>query len=85
MPRLSDRAYQILRAEIKNRTEDDSLSQIEQKLVLEDLEKLRSPSSKASSPQSSTPATLEEIRKLVIATYPNFSEKALSAAAKANG
>jgi hypothetical protein len=83
MPRLNNRAYQILRTEIQKCSGDDPLSQLEQKLLLNELEKLRS-FSKENSPQSSTPATLEELRKLVSATYPKFSEKVLSAAAKAN-
>ena len=84
MPRLNNRAYQILRTEIQKCSGDDPLSKIEQKLLLEELEKHRSSSKANSLTQSSTPATLEELRKLVSTTYPQFSEKALSAAAKAN-
>lgn len=76
MRRLNNRAYQILCREIQKCSGDDPLSQIEQKLVLEVLEKLHS--------QSGSPATSEELGKLVFPTYPEFSEKALSAAAKAN-
>src|SRR4028118_556616 len=84
MPHLNNRAYQILRTEIQKCSGDDPLSQLEQKLLLEELEKLRSSLKENSLTQSSTPASLEELRKLVSATYPKFSEKALSAAAKAN-
>jgi hypothetical protein len=84
MPHLNNRAYQILRTEIQKCSGDDPLSQLEQKLLLEELEKLRSSLKENSLTQSSTPASLEELRKIVSATYPKFSEKALSAAAKAN-
>ncbi|MBD1881708.1 hypothetical protein [Coleofasciculus sp. FACHB-T130] len=76
MSRLNNRAFQILRAEVKNCAGNDALSQMEQRIVLEELEKLRS--------QPGSPASLEELRKIVIATYANFSQKALLAAAKAN-
>jgi hypothetical protein len=84
MPHLNNRAYQILRTEIQKCSGDDPLSQLEQKLLLEELEKLRSSPKENSLTQSSTPASLEELRKIVSTTYPKFSEKALSAAAKAN-
>jgi hypothetical protein len=84
MPHLNNRAYQILRTEIQKCSGDDPLSQLEQKLLLEELEQLRSSPKENSLTQSSTSASLEELRKLVSATYPKFSEKALSAAAKAN-
>lgn len=76
MPRLNNRAYQILHQEIQKCAGDDLFNQIEQNLVLEDLAKLRS--------QSGSPATFTELRELVSDTYPQFSEKILSAAAKAN-
>jgi hypothetical protein len=76
MPRLNNRAYQVLRTEIQKCAGDGPLSQIEQNLVLEELEKLRS--------QPGSPAALKELRKLVIGAYPKFSEKTLSVAAKAN-
>ncbi|MEW5857728.1 MAG: hypothetical protein AB1861_10160 [Cyanobacteriota bacterium] len=76
MSRLNNRAFQILRAEVKKCAGNDALSQMEQQIVLEELEKLRS--------QPGSPASLEELRKIVIATYANFSQKALLAAAKAN-
>lgn len=76
MSRLNNRAFQILRAEVKNCSSNDALSQMEQRIVLEELEKLRS--------QPGSPVSLEELRKIVISTYGNFSQKALLAAAKAN-
>jgi hypothetical protein len=61
---------------VKKCAGNDALSQMEQRIVLEELEKLRS--------QPGSPASLEELRKIVIFTYANFSQKALLAAAKAN-
>lgn len=76
MGRLNNRAYQILRTEIQKCTKNDPLSKLEQKILLEELEKLRA--------EPGSPATMEELRKLIIPTYPKFSEKVLKAAAKAN-
>jgi hypothetical protein len=76
MSRLNDHAWKILRAEVEKCAGKDALSKIEQKMVLEDLEKLRS--------QDGTPASQEELRKIIITTYPQFSQNSLSKAAKAN-
>jgi len=76
MARLNNRAFEILHTEISKYPENDPLRQLEQTLVMEELEKLRS--------QPDPPATLEELRQIVIVTYPNFSEQALSMAAQAN-
>lgn len=76
MGRLNNRAYQILWTEIQKCTKNDPLSQLEQKMLLDELEKLRA--------QQGSPATIEELRKLIIPTYPKFSEKILKTAAKAN-
>lgn len=76
MSRLNRRAWEILRVEVEKCAGKDALSKIEQKLVLEDLEKLRS--------QDGKPASQEELRKIIITTYPQFSQKSLSKAAKAN-
>ncbi|XWK86999.1 MAG: hypothetical protein U7127_22750 [Phormidium sp.] len=76
MSRLNRRAWEILRAEVEKCAGKDALSKIEQKMVLEDLEKLRS--------QDGKPASEEELRKIVISTYPQFRQNSLSKAAKAN-
>ncbi len=76
MASLTRRADEILRAEVEKCAGKDRLSQLEKKLVLEELEKLRS--------QKGSPATLEELRKIVITTYPHFSIKVLNKAALAN-
>ncbi|MGB5961388.1 MAG: hypothetical protein WBG73_12060 [Coleofasciculaceae cyanobacterium] len=78
MARLNDHAYKILKKEIRKCSENDALGKLEQKMLLEELEKLKT------STNSSTPANLEDLKSLVSATYPNFSEKALLEAAKAN-
>lgn len=76
MSRLNRRAWEILRAEVEKCAGKDALGKIEQKMVLEDLEKLRS--------QDGKPASEEELRKIVISTYPQFRHNSLSKAAKAN-
>lgn len=78
MARLNDQAYKILKKEIRKCSKNDALGKLEQKMILEELEKLKTAT------DSSTPANLEELKTLVSATYPNFSEKALLEAAKAN-
>ena len=76
MARLNQKAYQILREEIKKNAGQDPISKLEKKMVLEELKKLRV--------QEGTPASLAELRQAVIHQYSNFSKKTLSAAAKAN-
>ncbi|MBD1922074.1 hypothetical protein H6F77_13380 [Microcoleus sp. FACHB-831] len=76
MSRLNTRAFEILRAEVQKCAGDDPLSQLEQNLVLQELQLLRS--------QEGSPVSLQEMRKAVIGTYANFSEKVLLEATKAN-
>ena len=76
MTRLNHRAFKILSKEIQNCAGKDKLSKIEQEIVIKELEKLQF--------QQGSPATLEELKKLVISTYPQFSEKSLYLAAQAN-
>lgn len=76
MPRLNKHAFGILAVEVNRCAGKDALSKIEQDIVLKDLEKLRS--------EQGSPASAEEMRRIVISTYPKFSEKSLTAAAKAN-
>lgn len=76
MPRLNQRAFEILRAEIQRCCKTDVASQFVQEVALKRLERLRS--------QSGTPLTLEEMRKEIAELFPNFSEKALKSAARAN-
>jgi hypothetical protein len=76
MGRLNNRAYQILLTEIQKCTNNDPLSKLEQKMLLEEIEKLRV--------EQGSPITRVELRKLIIPTYPQFSEKIFQKAAKAN-
>jgi hypothetical protein len=76
MVRINERAYQILRQEIENLTGTDPMSQLEKELVLEQLQNLRM--------QEGSPASLAELKQVVIGTYPKFSQTVLKSAAKAN-
>jgi hypothetical protein len=76
MARLSDRAFNILRAEIEKSTGTDTASKIQQSMALKRLEKLRI--------QSGDPVTAAEIQELLVDIYPQFDEQILQAAEKAN-
>ncbi|MCT7983942.1 hypothetical protein NG796_11600 [Laspinema sp. A4] len=76
MVRLSDRSFDILRAEIQKSSGSDPASKLQQSLALKRLEKLRL--------QSGEPVTAAEIRETLIDIYPNFDEQILQAAEKAN-
>lgn len=76
MFRLNHRAFEILRAEIQKCSSFDIAGQVQQDIVLKRLEKLRS--------SKGQPASLEELRDTVSDIFPNFGEKALKAAARAN-
>lgn len=77
MARLTDRAFEILRAEVDKCAAADSLAgDVYRRMVIKRLEKLRS--------QNGTFASIEEIRDTFKDEFPNFSEQALKAAVKAN-
>ncbi|MEG3896815.1 MULTISPECIES: hypothetical protein [unclassified Microcoleus] len=77
MARLTDRAFEILRAEVYKCAAADSLAgDVYRRMVIKRLEKLRS--------QNGTFASIEEIRDTFKDEFPQFSEKALKAAVKAN-
>ena len=77
MARLTDRAFEILRAEVDKCAAADTLAgEVYQRMVIKRLEKLRS--------QNGTFASREEIRDTFKDEFPNFSEQALKAAVKAN-
>jgi hypothetical protein len=77
MARLTDRAFDILQAEVDKCAAEDALAGgVYRKMVLKRLEKLRS--------QNGTFASREEIRDTFKDEFPNFSEQALKAAVKAN-
>ncbi len=75
MARLNNCAWEILHAEVR-KCAIGVAGQVQQGIVLKRLEKLRL--------QEGLPASLEELRQTVIDLFPNFSEKALKAAARAN-
>ncbi|MCC3427060.1 MAG: hypothetical protein JGK12_24900 [Microcoleus sp. PH2017_01_SCD_O_A] len=77
MGRLTDRAFDILRAQVDKCAADDALAGgVYRKMVMKRLEKLRS--------QNGTFASREEIRDTFKDEFPTFSEEALKAAVKAN-
>ncbi|WP_446336690.1 hypothetical protein [Coleofasciculus sp. G1-WW12-02] len=76
MNRLNHRAYKILCAEVHHCTGDSPVNQVERQIVLKRLKKLRS--------QPGSPASLAELRETVVDVLPQFSEKELKKAAKAN-
>jgi len=77
MVRLTDRAFDILRAEVdKCATADGVAGNVYRSMVIKRLEKLRS--------QNGTFASIDEIRDTFKDEFPNFSEEALKAAVKAN-
>jgi hypothetical protein len=77
MGRLTDRAFDILRAEVDKCAADDAMAgSVYRGMVIRRLEKLRS--------QNGTFASKEEIRDTFKDEFPNFSEETLKAAVKAN-
>jgi hypothetical protein len=76
MARMNASAYQILQAEIDKLTGKYPMKILDKQLVLEDLQNLRI--------QDGKPASLAELKKIVITTYPQFSQGVLQEAAKAN-
>ena len=74
---LTDRAFDILRAEVdKCAAADGVAGNVYRSMVIKRLEKLRS--------QNGTFASIDEIRDTFKDEFPNFSEKALKEAVKAN-
>lgn len=76
MIRLNHRAFEILRAEVQKCSTADLTGRVQRDIVLKRLEKLRSSKGEL--------ASLEELRDTVSDIFPNFNEKALKAAARAN-
>ncbi len=77
MGRLTDRAFEILRAEVDRCAAADGIAgNLYRSMVIKRLEKLRS--------QNGTFASRDEIRDTFKDEFPNFSEKALKEAVKAN-
>ncbi|KAM3116476.1 hypothetical protein [Phormidesmis sp. 146-33] len=76
MPRLNDRAFTLLQVEIQNSFSDSAL-QVQRELTLRRLERFRT--------QEGSPLSYDEIRGAIVDLLPDFPEKVLKAAAKANG
>ncbi|GAA6620894.1 hypothetical protein [Scytonema sp. NUACC26] len=76
MYRLNNRAFRILRDEAKRCSSNDEVSRIERQICMKRLEKLRH--------EKGEPADFDELREAVIDVYPQFSEKVLKQAVRAN-
>lgn len=76
MPRLFDRAYEILAAEVRKCSQGVLGGQVQREIVLKRLHRLRM--------QAGSPLNYQELREAVIDFFPNFSEKVLQQAANAN-
>lgn len=76
MLRLNQKAFEILKTEIENSAGNDLAGQVQQKIVLKRLEKLRE--------QPGSPATVEELQDLIIDLFPTFNEQVLRQAVRAN-
>ncbi|NJK54110.1 MAG: hypothetical protein HC936_17445 [Leptolyngbyaceae cyanobacterium SU_3_3] len=76
MPRLSEKAFSILQTEIQNISSTDSAIQIQRELAIKRLQRLQS--------QEGPPLSYEEMRETLADLFPDFPEKVLRAAAKAN-
>lgn len=77
MPRLSDRAFQILSTEVQRLSGTDPLQQVRRDIVLRRLERFRQ--------VEGPPLTLAELRDAVEDIFPEFSETSLKQALRANG
>lgn len=76
MYRLNNSAFKILRDELLNCGSNNDIGRTERKIVAKRFEKLRQ--------EKGSPATFEELLLLVVDVFPEFSEKALKKAARAN-
>jgi hypothetical protein len=76
MSRLNQRAFEILKAEILRCTINDIAGQVQRDIALRRLERFQA--------QTGAPLTLEEMRDAIVDLFPDFSEKVLKAAARAN-
>lgn len=76
MGRLSDRAFEILAAEVKRRARNDPAGDVSRQIVMRRLERMRS--------QPGERLTRAEIAGLLDDQFPNFNPKVLDRAARAN-
>ncbi|MBE9181652.1 hypothetical protein IQ268_24105 [Oculatella sp. LEGE 06141] len=77
MPRLNDRAFDLLSAEIQRLTGDNAANQVRRDIVIRRLERLRT--------QQGQPASVDELRDALSDIFPDFDQQVLDAAARANG
>ncbi|MBW4488868.1 MAG: hypothetical protein KME12_13865 [Trichocoleus desertorum ATA4-8-CV12] len=76
MSRLNDRAFRILQPEIQNCAANDAAGQVQKEIVLRRLERLRS--------QVGSAILEAELRHAISDIFPEFSDKAIKQAARAN-
>ena len=76
MSRLNQRAFEILKAEILRCSADDPVGKVQRDIALRRLERFQG--------NPGAPLTLEDLRDAISDLFPNFSEKVLKAAARAN-
>lgn len=76
MYRLNNQAFKILRDEVEKCASYDEVSKIERQIVIKRLEKLRQ--------EKGSPVNLDEMRDAVVDVYPQFREKVLKQAVRAN-
>ncbi|WP_414619904.1 hypothetical protein [Calothrix sp. CCY 0018] len=76
MYRLNDSAFKILRSELLNCGSNNDIGRKERQIVAKRFEKLRK--------EKGSPITFEELLLLVVDVFPDFSEKAIRKAVKAN-
>jgi hypothetical protein len=76
MFRLNDRAFRILLTEVQNCAGPDAAGQVQQEIVRRRLEKLRS--------QTGSPISEAELRHAISDIFPEFSDKAIKQALRAN-
>ncbi len=77
MPRLNQKAFNLLKAEIQRLSSTDLAGQTLQNIALKRLEKLCE--------QAGPPVTLAELRDTILDLYPNFNEAVFQQAIAANG
>ena len=76
MYRLNDSAFKILRSELLNCGSNNDVGRKERQIVARRFERLRK--------EKGSPITYEELLLLIVDVFPDFSEKAVRKAAKAN-
>ncbi|NJK38345.1 MAG: hypothetical protein HC920_11675 [Oscillatoriales cyanobacterium SM2_3_0] len=76
MQRLRSRAFEILSTEVNQYGQEDFVSEVGRKIVMQRLEKLRS--------QPGDPLSFDELREVVTDQFPDFNEDILRRTAQIN-